>query len=158
LARGDGGEHFKLSLMLEGSALIVQDDREAVLAPGDFAIYDCDRPYTLHGADGFRMVVCLLPHVNPHRDEVLGDETGDFRIGIDLGIQPSTSRSGRGRAEVEQDHASSGPGLLQSAIEITLPSDVHAPSSVKRIGCKGSQLPCLVLRVRNARNESRWPR
>jgi AraC-like DNA-binding protein len=62
LARGDGGEHFKLSLVLEGSALIVQDDREAVLRPGDFGIYDCDRPYTLHGAEGFRMVVCRLPH------------------------------------------------------------------------------------------------
>jgi AraC-like DNA-binding protein len=62
LVRAGGGEHFKLSLMLEGSALIVQDDREAVLRPGDFAIYDCDRPYTLHGADGYRMVVGLLPH------------------------------------------------------------------------------------------------
>jgi AraC-like DNA-binding protein len=61
LAASTGGDHYKLSLMLGGEALVVQDRREAVLRPGDFAIYDCSRPYTLVGGDPFRMLVCMLP-------------------------------------------------------------------------------------------------
>lgn len=61
LAANTGGDHYKLSLMLGGEALVVQDRREAVLRPGDFAIYDCSRPYTLVGGDPFRMLVCMLP-------------------------------------------------------------------------------------------------
>ena len=46
LAANTQGDQYKLSLVLGGEALIVQDAREAVLRPGDFAIYDCSRPYT----------------------------------------------------------------------------------------------------------------
>jgi hypothetical protein len=41
--------------------------------------------------------------MNPCRDEVLGDELGYLLVGIDLGIQPSTSPSHRRGAEVEQE-------------------------------------------------------
>jgi len=61
LAASTEGDRYKLSVMLRGEALIVQDDREAVLRPGDFALYDCSRPYTLVGGDPFRMLVCVLP-------------------------------------------------------------------------------------------------
>jgi AraC-like DNA-binding protein len=62
LAANTRGDQYKLSLMLGGEALIVQDRREAVLRPGDFAIYDCSRPYTIVGGDPFRMLICMLPH------------------------------------------------------------------------------------------------
>jgi AraC-like DNA-binding protein len=62
LAADTRGDRYKLSLMLGGQALVVQDGREAVLQPGDFALYDCSRPYTIVGAEGFRMVVCMLPY------------------------------------------------------------------------------------------------
>jgi AraC-like DNA-binding protein len=61
LAANTEGDEYKLSLSLGGEALIVQDGREAVLRPGDFAIYDCTRPYTLVANDPFRMLVCVLP-------------------------------------------------------------------------------------------------
>jgi AraC-like DNA-binding protein len=61
LAANTAGDQYKLSLSLGGEALIVQDGREAVLRPGDFAIYDCTRPYTLVANDPFRMLVCVLP-------------------------------------------------------------------------------------------------
>jgi len=63
--------------------------------------------------------------VNAHGNEVLRDETNDFLIGIDLGIQPSASRSHRGGAEVQKHHAPSTPGLFQRAIEIAVPCDGH---------------------------------
>jgi AraC-like DNA-binding protein len=61
LAAGTDGDRYKLSLLLGGQALVVQDGREAVLGPGDIALYDCSRPYTIEGAEGFRMLVCMLP-------------------------------------------------------------------------------------------------
>jgi len=61
LAADTEGGQYKLSLMASGESLVVQDDREAVLRPGDFAIYDCSRPYTIIGGDSFRMLVCMLP-------------------------------------------------------------------------------------------------
>jgi AraC-like DNA-binding protein len=61
LAANTQGDQYKLSLILGGAALIVQDAREAVLGPGDFAIYDCTRPYTFVANDPFRMLACLVP-------------------------------------------------------------------------------------------------
>ena len=61
LAAGTKGDQYKLSLMLGGQALVVQDGREAVLRRGDFALYDCSRPYTIVGGEDFRMLVCMLP-------------------------------------------------------------------------------------------------
>src|SRR6266545_5364478 len=71
LAANTQGDQYKLSLILGGEALIVQDAREAVLRPGDFAIYDCSRPYTFVTDEPFRMLVSVLPRdiigVSPDR-------------------------------------------------------------------------------------------
>jgi len=61
LAANTGGDRYKLSLILGGEALIVQDGREAVLRAGDFAIYDCSRPYTFVTDEPLRMLVFVLP-------------------------------------------------------------------------------------------------
>lgn len=60
IARGDR-KYFKLSLMLAGNGLLVQDNREAVLQPGDLAIYDTNRPYSLVFDDDFRNLVIMFP-------------------------------------------------------------------------------------------------
>lgn len=62
LAARTNGDRYKLSLVLTGRALVVQDGREAALSPGDFALYDCARPYTIDSMAGFGMLVCVLPH------------------------------------------------------------------------------------------------
>lgn len=46
-----------VSVQLSGNAVIVQDDRQAVLAPGDFALYDATRPYDLVMREQFEMLV-----------------------------------------------------------------------------------------------------
>jgi AraC-like DNA-binding protein len=53
--------YFKLNLQLEGTGLLVQDNREAVLRPGDLAIYATDRPYTLAFEEEARMMVMMFP-------------------------------------------------------------------------------------------------
>ncbi|ALE06309.1 AraC family transcriptional regulator [Arthrobacter sp. ERGS1:01] len=54
--------YFKLNLQLAGSGMLVQDQREAVLHPGDLAVYDTHRPYTLAFDSDFRMLVLMFPH------------------------------------------------------------------------------------------------
>lgn len=53
--------YFKLNLQLEGTGLLVQDNREAVLQPGDLAIYDTNRPYTLTFEEQARVMVVMFP-------------------------------------------------------------------------------------------------
>jgi AraC-like DNA-binding protein len=60
ISRG-GHQYFKLSLQLSGTGLLAQSGREALLLPGDIAIYDTDRPYTLVFDDDFRMLVLMFP-------------------------------------------------------------------------------------------------
>lgn len=49
-----------VSLQTQGNAVISQDGRDAVMAPGDFAIYDSTRPYTLRFDDDFEEIVLKL--------------------------------------------------------------------------------------------------
>lgn len=53
--------YFKLNLQLEGTGLLIQDNREALLQPGDLAIYDTNRPYTLAFEEEARMMVVMFP-------------------------------------------------------------------------------------------------
>jgi AraC-like DNA-binding protein len=51
---------YKIGVQLRGTSLLIQDGREALLTPGDFAIYDTDRPYSLALSD-HRMLVLIFP-------------------------------------------------------------------------------------------------
>ncbi|KRC60553.1 AraC family transcriptional regulator [Agromyces sp. Root81] len=67
---------FKLSLMLAGTGLLIQDDREAVLQPGDLAVYDTNRPYSLVFDEEFRTMVVMFPkHLIDLPAEVVGQLT-----------------------------------------------------------------------------------
>ena len=52
---------YKLGVQLHGYCVLSQDGREAALTPGDLAIYDTTRPYTLDFADAYQMFVLLIP-------------------------------------------------------------------------------------------------
>lgn len=60
LIAAGGRRYHKLSLQVAGSSMLVQDDREAMLRPGDMALYDSHRPYTLVNGPGFRSVVLMV--------------------------------------------------------------------------------------------------
>lgn len=61
IAQGDK-KYIKMSLQMSGSGLLMQDGRQAVLGPGDIAIYDTSRPYTLEFHGDFRSLVVMFPH------------------------------------------------------------------------------------------------
>lgn len=54
-------DYYKVSVLLSGRGLLVQDDRELTLSPGDIAIYDTGRPYSLEFDAEFRNFVFMLP-------------------------------------------------------------------------------------------------
>ena len=60
LVRRPDPDFYKLSLQVEGKGILSQDGREAVLRPGDFALYDTTRPYGLCFDAPFRMIVLMF--------------------------------------------------------------------------------------------------
>ena len=88
LIRRDDPELYKFGLQVSGSCVIEQGGREAQLGSGDFAIYDCSRPYTIVGNDPFRMLVCALPHdIIIDRCYLRGDPRRGARRGVALNSQ-----------------------------------------------------------------------
>lgn len=53
--------HLKLGLQVSGYTVLTQDGREAALVPGDLALYDTSRPYSLAFAQDYRMIVVVVP-------------------------------------------------------------------------------------------------
>ncbi|WP_293694589.1 helix-turn-helix domain-containing protein [uncultured Agrococcus sp.] len=57
-----GGEgYFKVSLLLSGSSMLVQDGREVLMQPGDLTIYDTSRPYSLLFDRDFQNLIMMFP-------------------------------------------------------------------------------------------------
>ena len=54
-------DYFLVSIQTQGRGVVVQDERSALLSPGDFALYDSTRPYELHFDEPFQQYVLRLP-------------------------------------------------------------------------------------------------
>jgi AraC-like DNA-binding protein len=61
LVRAAPADCYKLGLQLRGTSVLIQDGREALLRPGDFSLYDTDRPYTLAFSEPHRSLVLVFP-------------------------------------------------------------------------------------------------
>lgn len=59
--RQEPEDFFLLSFQLRGQGRVVQADRDALLSPGDFALYDSARPYGLIFDEDFEQIVLRLP-------------------------------------------------------------------------------------------------
>ncbi|MFE7418440.1 helix-turn-helix domain-containing protein [Rhodococcus sp. NPDC057529] len=60
IKRSDPGM-IKVGLQRAGTGILTQNDRETLLTPGDFAIYDTSFPYDLHFTGDFDMLVLMFP-------------------------------------------------------------------------------------------------
>jgi len=60
IAKG-GEDDLLVSIQIDGESMVVQDGREAHLRPGDFALYDSERPYTLRMSANTRLVCLQFP-------------------------------------------------------------------------------------------------
>lgn len=61
LAGDDLEPSIFVSLQLSGSSIVIQGDREAVLQPGDLAVYDATVPYTLVNDEGLHLSYFRVP-------------------------------------------------------------------------------------------------
>jgi AraC-like DNA-binding protein len=61
LAGDDLEPSIFLGLQVSGTSMVIQDGREAVLHPGDLAIYDTTRPYTLLNDGGIHQHYFRIP-------------------------------------------------------------------------------------------------
>ncbi|RPF21853.1 helix-turn-helix domain-containing protein [Myceligenerans xiligouense] len=77
---------FKLSLMVAGTSLLVQDGREALLRPGDLAVYDTRRPYTLEFDQEFRSLVVMFPQSRIELPAGMVRQLTAVRLGGDTGV------------------------------------------------------------------------
>jgi AraC-like DNA-binding protein len=118
IARGDR-PYFKVSLMLAGRGLLIQDGREAVLSPGDLAVYDTSRPYSLVFDDDFRTMVVMFPrHLITLPPDVVGQLTA-VRIsgseGLGAVVTPYLTQLA---ANLDQLSGSTGTRLAHSALDL----------------------------------------
>ena len=60
IALRDAG-YYKVGLLTRGSCHLSQDGRDALLQPGDLAIYDCRRPYTMVFGEPHEMSFLMFP-------------------------------------------------------------------------------------------------
>lgn len=110
---------YKASLQIAGYGLLIQDGREALLRPGDLAIYATDRPYSVVFEEDMRMLVLMFP-----RDELglpaqfVGELTAhSFSTGDGLGgiTIPYLQNIG---LNLERLSGIAGPRLLRSAVDL----------------------------------------
>jgi AraC-like DNA-binding protein len=60
LAR-DGDTYLQVGMLTRGEAVLCQDGREAALRPGDFAVYETDRPFLWGFRDDWQLFVYTWP-------------------------------------------------------------------------------------------------
>lgn len=114
-----GYKAFKVSLQLEGVGMLIQDNREAVLQPGDIAIYDTQRPYSLFFEDEFRALVLMFPqHLIDLPVDMVGQITAtrfDGRHGVTRMIAPFLTQFSENMGQVA---GTTGVRLTHSAIDL----------------------------------------
>ncbi len=64
LARADPEVYLQVGLLTRGAAVIQQDGREAVLRPGDFALYETDRPFRWGISGDWELLVFTWPRAS----------------------------------------------------------------------------------------------
>lgn len=61
LISGHDGGFLKLTIHLAGTSLMVQDQHQHVLGPGDMTLYDTSRPYSMIHHEGVAFLVAMFP-------------------------------------------------------------------------------------------------
>ncbi|MGV1033945.1 MAG: helix-turn-helix domain-containing protein [Microbacteriaceae bacterium] len=129
LVRQGAQKYYKVSLQLSGTGLLIQDNREAVLRPGDIAIYDTSRPYSLTFDKEFQSLVTVIPQASFDLSrEAVGQLTA-VRLastnGVAKVVSPFLASIGR---NLEDMSGHTGLRLVHNAVEL-LSTLVHSELS-----------------------------
>jgi AraC-like DNA-binding protein len=116
LAGDDLEPSIFVSLQLSGSSLVIQGDREAVLRPGDLAIYDATIPYTLVNDDGLHLRYFRVPISELALPRAAISQVSALRLGPDRSLADLTSAYLRRLAGPELEEMAGAEGLSQPSI------------------------------------------
>ena len=134
IARADR-HYFKLSMMLSGTGLLVQEGREAVLRPGDLAVYDTHRPYSLAFDNDFRIMVVMFPkHLIGLPPELVSQLTAvrfDGRSGLAGMIVPFL---GQMVGNLDQLSGATGARLAHSGLDLVTTLFAHELGAAEDLG------------------------
>ncbi|MGN9757438.1 helix-turn-helix domain-containing protein [Streptomyces sp. SD31] len=87
LIRRSGEDDLLVNLAVQGCVTVSQQERDAVLRPGDFTVYDSARPCRIVCADPFELLVLKVPrplfdaHCPLARDAMATTVPGDHGVG-----------------------------------------------------------------------------
>lgn len=125
LSRGDD-PYLKVSMLLAGQGLLLQDGRESVLHPGAFAVYDTSRPYTLTFDGAFRSLVVMHPRRQVAvPDDLLGEITATS-LTTQRGPGALVAPFLRGLADrLDQVRGAAGARLAHAAVDLVTAVLIH---------------------------------
>jgi AraC-like DNA-binding protein len=138
----DDPEQFELSLLLAGTQELTQEDRVALLGPGDLVCMDSSLPYAASSPDPFEMLVFAVPKtlLRPHVDVVRARTASAIRAGDRLAalVAPFLRSVGDGLLDgtVREEDADLGEGVVD--LVRSLFADRAAPRTDLLAEIKGS--------------------
>jgi len=120
---------FLVHLQLDGVTLNRQDGHEALLAPGDFALFDTSRPYTIHFEAPADVLVMRLPwhealRVLPDAEDKVSTRIGGDRGGGALFSAFAMRLGGQFDEEAVADDSDSLPDAILSLVALA-----HTPAA-----------------------------
>jgi len=86
LARRDDDVYLQVGLIASGAARVVQDGREAVLRPGDYAVYETDRPFFWGLQGDWELLVFTWPRATIGLDEARSQQLTARALHGDTGL------------------------------------------------------------------------
>lgn len=142
-------KYYKVSLQLAGTGLLIQDNREAVLRPGDIAIYDTGRPYSLTFDNDFQSLVTVIPQSTFDLPREAVSQLTAVRLsgtsGLAKVVSPFLASIGRNLEDVS---GHSGLRLVHNTVEL-LSTLVHSELSSTHLDFSLSHRANLLQEIRS---------
>ncbi len=86
LARRDDDVYLQVGLLAKGVATVTQDRREALLRPGDFAVYETDRPFFWGLQGAWQLLVFTWPRTSIALDDTSSQLLTARRLSGEAGL------------------------------------------------------------------------
>lgn len=136
LAHRDGDVYLQVGLLARGDATLAQDGREAVLRPGDFAVYETDRPF-LWGLQGdWELLVFTWPRASVAVTDTASQQLTARALAGDVGLGAIVGRLLRDL--VTAPPVLSAPGSVRLADEVAELVTTVAFEQVRPTGPSGA--------------------
>ena len=86
LARRDSDAYLQVGLLTRGAATLAQDHREATLRPGDFAVYETDRPFFWGLQGAWELLVFTWPRASIALNDTTSQQLTARALRGDVGL------------------------------------------------------------------------